>query len=113
MQLLKHISNVILIFFLTVGVVSFSVFIHERSHQIDYKNYVIEDKSETCILVDPFTAKNNSAGYYEYSYYAKNKEYIDEITKYSEIKAYILTGLVCILYLICWISFSYYNNKEN
>jgi len=85
-----------------------SITIHEYSHYLDFKQANVTTK-EICILNLPTNLSNfdlnSGIGYNSFEYDMKNEELVQDINKYTEIKAYAISFIFLLLFLI--ISFKY------
>jgi len=103
MKLSLKITNTILFLFLMFGVAVSSIYLHELSHKADLNPYV--ENGGVCMVTDFISSEK--AGYYEFTVSEENRIIVDEILLYTEYKAYSVTALVIILYLICWSNYMF------
>lgn len=87
------------------GAVLTSIVFHEYTHAYDFKEVAQND--EICGLVLPKSADdvlNSEGGYYKFGY--KNNpetiEKVENIQKYTELKAYSITFFVLLLFVACF-----------
>lgn len=84
----------------TIGFITSITAVHEFSHYLDYKN--IEKTNESmCVLNVPLGLNSHKIGYYGFSF---NKNYsldVEEIDRYTEKKAYLLTFVGIAFFLVC------------
>ena len=115
-NIIEAILLTIIIVMAIIGMVLSSIYIHEYSHMNDYKGEVFDDS--LCIFSIPtnITWKNflnGAAGYYSYSYNEDDRAKIEEIDKYTEIKA--TAGTIAIFIIMAGILNTYiylrYNKK--
>lgn len=119
------ITLVFLVLFAMIGAGQVAIIVHEYSHYNDYKELNVTD-NQMCGLVLPTNISKWSnwsyfeeqpAGYYEFYINSSNptieKKY-EQISSYTEVKAYIISALVFIFFMICYfiINYSMLKDKE-
>ena len=110
----RKVESVVFFLFLVFSLIGFlmvSITLHEISHYRDYHKYADEDS--ICVLNVPNTFQNWTlqdalqfgVGYYE-AYYDKTNETvsneIERLEKITEIKAYSVTAITFILFIMGW-----------
>ena len=100
---LFNISFVVIIFFSVVGIILTGNIIHELSHKQDYKGLIKEDDS--CALVIPESKEDLLGKIAFYRFYTKDDEEsiekAEEVTKWTEKKAYTIESILFIVFLFC------------
>lgn len=107
---IKTIFFIVFIFFSLFGSITFTFLIHELSHYNDFKE--ISEDGEICFLAFPekLTIKqffSSRAGWYKFDLINSDAETLDsykKTKKYTEIKAYAISGLILFIYIISLIS---------
>jgi hypothetical protein len=106
MKIQKVALGIVIIFSLIGAFVS-GTFVHEMSHYQDYKEISV-GKTEMCVLSIPTNANLSSilqsnAGYFRFSINPEDELRYQEISKYSESKAYALNFILILVVVICGI----------
>ena len=114
LKVLDGICLVFLFLFALFGTVMSGIILHELSHKKDFQGLVFDDS--LCLLAYPgnITVKelfHSCAGYY--SFYTKpgNETQVEEIAKYTEVKAYSITIGVVAVFIFCVIIVFYVRLK--
>jgi hypothetical protein len=103
-SIIKTIALGIIVTFALFGVFVFSTLLHEFSHYQDFKE--IASNNEICALTIPTdlsysTISNLEAGYYKFSIDPENEQEYNNISKYTEIKAYSIDAAMGLFLIFC------------
>lgn len=97
-------GKIILVLFSFFGIFILQIVIHENFHKFDFKN-IEKISDETCYL----NFNDDALGYYQfYPNGTSQYEEIEEIKKYTELKAYSLSTIVIIFYVFFLIKFVFF-----
>jgi hypothetical protein len=107
-NVLAAIALVVLILFGLVGAILVGVILHEYSHAADFKD--IAKEQEICGLVLPNSLGDSltgDLGYYTFSLKdtSESKQQYEKVKEYTEYKAYALSTLVLVVFMICLFTF--------
>jgi hypothetical protein len=93
-KIIEKISFIFVCFLALIGMIVSGTTFHEYSHYFDYKP-INKTSDELCVLNLPTSLSmhlNSSAGYYKFSADESEKQKVDKISKYTELKAYMIDG---------------------
>ena len=98
--MIKKIAFVVLVIFSIIGVFVSSTALHEYSHYRDFKD--IAQEGQICALSIPTNLTLSSltsteAGYYEFKISPQDEQQYNNISKYTEIKAYSIDVIMAIV----------------
>ena len=85
----------VIVFLSFFGMLYAATILHELSHKEDFKPINPTDE-EICVA----TLNSNDMGWYSFSYENSNTEKKEQIKKYTELKAYSISALIFILFLM-------------
>ena len=83
----------ILVLFAFIGSILVGGILHEHLHRLDYRH--IEKISDEICYLD-----SNIEGYYKFVPKPNQKEEVDSITRYAELKAYSVSVIILIIFLL-------------
>jgi len=83
----------ILVLFALIGSILVGGILHEHLHRLDYRH--IEKISDEICYLD-----SNIEGYYKFTPKPGQDEEIDTITQFTELRAYIVSAIILIIFLI-------------
>ena len=99
---LYNISVFIILFFSLSGIFWSSILLHELIHKNDLDKFV--ETSDICILEYPESIKEffsfNYGGHYEYTYSSNMSSQVEKASKYTELRAYTIQGVILFLWMI-------------
>lgn len=103
-KITKNLSLFIFYIFALIGVITISTILHEYSHKEDYGKISSNGEIALFIIPDDISFKefilNGAIAKYNYEYYSKDIDEENRISKYTEFKAYGISLLIFLLFLI-------------
>lgn len=89
-------AKVIISLFALIGVLSVGILLHELSHERDFR--YVSNSGKICLI-----EYKGLGGFYEFNVNAYNSESIEDIRKYTEIKAYAINAILLYILIQCLI----------
>lgn len=98
-KIIKEIAFLVIIVFAIFGVIIFTVIVHELSHQLDYQKVHPMNESICGFVISP-NLINGDIGFYSFNYHSKYTDEVERINDYTEKKAYTITTIMLIFFII-------------
>ena len=98
-----YISFSIFFLFALIGMLGLNTILHEYSHKRDFQSVEPYDETITINIPLSFSEFYKTNGEYSFYYDLNNSEEVEDISKFTELKAYSLSGVIVIFFSLCFL----------
>jgi hypothetical protein len=100
--IIEGVAILVIALFGLFGALVFGAILHEYSHSYDFKDIAENEKICGFVLPNKINKVFSELGYYSFSMNntEQNTEKLEKIGKYTEFKAYVITFLVLLVFVV-------------